>query len=58
VTYFPFSDYWWFYLVFSAFVVLLLALDLGVFHRTARPVSFREATVWSFVWIPRTLSTQ
>ena len=31
--------------------MVLLALDLGVFHRTARPVSFREATGWSIVWI-------
>jgi tellurite resistance protein TerC len=49
--YFPVAEYWWFYLAFSGFVVLLLALDLGVFHRTARPVSFREATAWSAVWI-------
>ncbi|HTT22345.1 MAG TPA: TerC family protein [Candidatus Sulfotelmatobacter sp.] len=51
MTYFPFTEYWWFYLAFSGFVVLLLALDLGVFHRTVRPVSFREATVRSVVWI-------
>jgi tellurite resistance protein TerC len=51
MTHFPFAEYWWFYLAFSAFVVLLLGLDLGVFHRTARPVSFREATAWSAVWI-------
>jgi tellurite resistance protein TerC len=51
MTYFPFTEYWWFYLAFSGFVVLLLALDLGVFHRTARAVSFREATAWSAVWI-------
>ena len=49
MTYFPFTEYWWFYLAFSGFVVLLLALDLGVFHRTVRPVSFREATAWSVV---------
>jgi tellurite resistance protein TerC len=44
---FPFSDYWWFYGSFSVFVLLLLAIDLGVFHRDARMVSFREAAVWS-----------
>jgi tellurite resistance protein TerC len=32
MTYFPFADYWWFYLGFTGFVLLLLALDLGVFH--------------------------
>jgi tellurite resistance protein TerC len=29
----------------------MLALDLGVFHRKAHEVSFKEATVWSIVWI-------
>jgi tellurite resistance protein TerC len=47
---FPFNEYWWFYPAFSALVVLLLALDLGVFHRTARAVSFKEAGVWVSVW--------
>jgi tellurite resistance protein TerC len=51
MTYFPFAEYWWFYLAFTGFVVLLLALDLGVFHRKAHAVSFREASVWSVVWI-------
>jgi tellurite resistance protein TerC len=51
MTYFPFAEYWWFYLAFSGFVLSLLALDLGVFHRTARAVSFREAAAWSAVWV-------
>jgi tellurite resistance protein TerC len=48
---FPFADYWWFYLGFTGFVLLLLALDLGVFHREAHEVSFREAATWSVVWV-------
>jgi hypothetical protein len=36
---------------FTAFVLALLALDLGVFHRHAHAVSFREATAWSAVWV-------
>jgi tellurite resistance protein TerC len=48
---FPFSHYWWLYAGFTAFVLLMLALDLGVFHRTAHVVSFREATAWSIVWV-------
>ncbi|MET0650335.1 MAG: TerC family protein [Pyrinomonadaceae bacterium] len=48
---FPFADYWWFYLCFTGFVLLLLALDLGVFHREAHEVSFREAATWSVVWV-------
>jgi tellurite resistance protein TerC len=51
MTYFPFAEYWWFYLGFTAFVLLLLAVDLGVFHRKAHAVSFREASTWSVVWI-------
>lgn len=48
---FPFGEYWWFYAGFTAFVLLMLALDLGVFHRKAHAISFREAAVWSAVWI-------
>lgn len=48
---FPFSEYWWFYLAFVGFVLLLLALDLGVFHRKSHAVRFREAATWSVVWI-------
>ena len=51
VSLFPFSDYWWLYALFTAFVLLLLFLDLGVFHRKAHAVSIREAAVWSIVWI-------
>jgi tellurite resistance protein TerC len=29
----------------------MLALDLGVFHRKARAVSIKEASIWSLVWI-------
>lgn len=56
LTLFPFSEYWWAYLAFTGFVLLLLSLDLGVFHRQAREVSFREATVWSIVWITLALA--
>ncbi|MBI5083168.1 MAG: TerC family protein [Acidobacteria bacterium] len=56
MTYFPFADYWWFYLGFTGFVVALLALDLGVFHRKAHAVSFREAGIWSVVWIGMALA--
>lgn len=48
---FPFAEYWWFYLGFTGFVLFVLALDLGVFHRQAHEVSFREAATWSAVWI-------
>jgi tellurite resistance protein TerC len=51
VNLFPMADYWWFYLGFTGFVLVLLALDLGVFHRRAHVVSFREAATWSVIWI-------
>ena len=51
MTYFPLADYWWFYLAFTGFVLFLLTLDLGVFHRKAHAVSFREASLWSVVWV-------
>jgi len=53
---FPFAHYWWFYLAFTAFVLVLLAMDLGVFHRKAHEVSIREATIWSVVWVALALS--
>ena len=48
---FPFTDYWWFYGVFLIFVLGMLALDLGVFNRKAHIISFKEATIWTIVWI-------
>lgn len=48
---FPFVEYWWFYAGFTAFIVALLALDLGVFHRSAHVVTFRESLTWSAVWV-------
>jgi tellurite resistance protein TerC len=48
---FPFAEYWWFYAAFTGFVLAVLALDLGVFHRTAHEVGAREAATWSIVWV-------
>lgn len=48
---FPFAEYWWLYLGFTGFVLLMLALDLGVFHRKEHEVTFKEATIWSAVWV-------
>jgi TerC family integral membrane protein len=50
VSLFPFAEYWWFYGTFTLFVLGMLALDLGVFHRQAHEVSAREALTWSVVW--------
>lgn len=56
VTLFPFADYWWFYLGFTLFVLLMLALDLGIFHKKAHTVSAKEAARWSAVWITLALT--
>ena len=41
----------WMYAGFVVLVLVLLALDLGVFHRTAHVVSVKEALGWSAFWI-------
>jgi tellurite resistance protein TerC len=41
----------WMYSAFVALVLVLLALDLGVFHRKAHAVSVKEALGWSVFWI-------
>ena len=48
---FPFAEYWLFYAGFTVFVLMMLALDLGVFHRDAHEVTFKESLTWSIVWI-------
>ncbi len=48
---FPFQHYWWFYAAFTGFLLILLALDLGVFHRNAHEVRIREAAIWCAVWV-------
>ena len=40
-----------FWILFNVFVVAMLVLDLGVFHRRTHTVKFREALIWSLVWI-------
>ena len=39
------------WIAFLTFILVLLALDLGVFHRRARVISVREALGWTVVWI-------
>jgi len=41
---------------FNLFVVLAVALDLGVFHRKAHKIEIREAAIWSGIWIGLALS--
>lgn len=39
------------YGAFTLFILVMLAIDLGVFNRKAHVVSLREATIWSIVWV-------
>lgn len=41
----------WSWVLFNAFVLGMLALDLGVFHRTPHKIQVREALTWTAVWI-------
>lgn len=41
----------WFWAAFIAFVLSMLALDLGVFHRQAHEVRPKEAAIWTVVWV-------
>lgn len=40
-----------FWVLFTIFVLVMLGIDLWVFHRPAHSIKFREALVWSLVWI-------
>ncbi|MDQ3545731.1 MAG: TerC family protein [Verrucomicrobiota bacterium] len=45
------TDTLWLWLGFNVFVLAMLALDLGVFHRKAHVVTFRESMAWTVVWV-------
>lgn len=45
----------WMWIGFNLFVLAMLALDLGVFHRNSHEVSTKEALSWSIVWIALSL---
>lgn len=39
------------WVIFSASVFILLALDLGVFHRKSHAIGIKEAMIWSAIWL-------
>src|SRR6266498_1646012 len=45
-----FEETIWLWIGFNLFILLMLALDLGVFNRKSHVVSSREAIIWSLVW--------
>jgi tellurite resistance protein TerC len=44
-------DYSVLWIGFNIFIILMLILDLAVFHRRAHAVSIKEALIWTSVWI-------
>src|SRR4051812_15606557 len=40
----------WLWAGFNAFVLVMLALDLGVFHRSSNVVTVRQSLTWTFEW--------
>ena len=46
----------WVWVGFNVFVLAMLAVDLGIFHRDAHAVSVKEALTWSVVWITLSLA--
>lgn len=41
----------WLWIGFNLFVLAMLALDLGVFHRKSHVVTFKESITWTVVWV-------
>jgi tellurite resistance protein TerC len=41
----------WLWIGFNLFVLLMLILDLGVFHRKVHEVKMKEALIWTGIWI-------
>ena len=41
----------WNWVAFNAFILFMLAVDLGVFHRNTHEVKVREAAIWTTVWV-------
>ncbi len=46
-----FSNEVWFWILFNLFVVAMLVIDLGIFHRKAHSIGFREALITSAAWV-------
>ena len=41
----------WLWIGFSLFILVMLSLDLGLFNRKAHTIRYREAWIWSAVWV-------
>src|SRR5437588_397650 len=41
----------WLWLGFIALIIFMLSLDLGLFNRKAHTIGYREAGIWSGIWV-------
>ena len=41
----------WAWVGFGVFILLMLSLDLGLLNRKAHAVTYKEASVWSAIWV-------
>jgi tellurite resistance protein TerC len=47
----PMGSATWLWIGFSFFILLMLSLDLGLLNRKAHAVKYREAVIWSTIWV-------
>ncbi len=47
----PMGSSTWLWIGFSAFILLMMSLDLGLLNRKAHVIKYREAATWSAVWV-------
>jgi tellurite resistance protein TerC len=41
----------WLWVGFGAFILLMLSIDLGLFNRKAHTITYKEAVIWSSIWV-------
>lgn len=46
----------WLWIGFGAFILFMMSLDLGLFNRRAHTITYREAAIWSTVWVTLALT--
>ncbi|MGB4219898.1 MAG: hypothetical protein WBJ50_01360, partial [Smithellaceae bacterium] len=46
----------WWWVIFTVFILAMLALDLGVFNRKAHVIGMKEALLWCAFWVSLALA--
>src|SRR5215475_8472931 len=47
----PMGSSTWLWIGFAVFILLMLSLDLGLLNRKAHTIKYREAAIWSAIWV-------